>query len=776
MISSWRRTCARLSQMSGDEISTRLCQAVMKPLDLMAAKLGHDFSRVGSGSKTRGKFFFKPEELSDRIRLLKELVPQEVALTVCAAEEVCRHRLQLLGYTIDYGSEIDWHTDAVHGKRAPLKPAYKIRYLDFDEVGDHKVTWELNRHQHLVTLAKAWRFADERRVLSELLNQWYSWQRSNPYPLGINWSSSLEVALRSLSWLWVANLLAPSDPVPENFRSDLVAGLGLHGRHIECYLSRYFSPNTHLLGEAVALLFIGAGCPELEPAERWKITGWELVLEAAERQVRSDGVYFEQALHYHVYAVDLFLHARILAANAGLAIPLAFDAVIERMLEVIESISQAGPAEGFGDDDGGRLFNPQRNRSEHMTDPLALGAALYGRAQISSAAPLTEESIWLLGKRATEPVAEHKRPLGSKAFEAGGIYVMVSPSPSPQLMAIDAGPQGIGRCGHGHADALSVRLSVSGHRCLIDSGTGAYVCDTGDRNLFRGTAAHNTLRVDGQDQAVADGYFAWREPAHAECERWVKGDSFDFLAANHRGYRRLVDPVLHRRFIFNGKDGLWLVRDACEGHALHRLETFWHFAEEISLVQDDDAVVAVCDSAIFLVLYCAPARLWQKQIASSFVSPAYGQKNIAPLLTTSASLHLPVECGTLLVTGQPDSRGRFSAAGGQQSRNVSAYRYETGTADHLFFFAQQPGTWSLEPWSSDAEFMYCRSEGGQITRLILVAGRWAKMSDTVLVSHSRSVERWEWARRAGAVTTSSSDQEALEHLLGNEHEALGRIG
>ena len=78
--------------------------------------------------------------------------------------------------------------------------------------------------------------------------------------------------------------------------------------------------------------------------------------------------------------------------------------------------------------------------------------------------------------------------------------------------------------------------------------------------------------------------------------------------------------------------------------------------------------------------------------------------------------------------------------------------------------------------SSDAEFMYCRSEGGQITRLILVAGRWAKMSDTVLVSHSRSVERWEWARRAGAVITSSSDQEALEHLLGNEHEALGRIG
>ena len=51
--------------------------------------------------------------------------------------------------------DIDWHLDPVHGKRAPLDPWFKIPFLDFAVVGDHKVTWELNRHQHLVTLAKA---------------------------------------------------------------------------------------------------------------------------------------------------------------------------------------------------------------------------------------------------------------------------------------------------------------------------------------------------------------------------------------------------------------------------------------------------------------------------------------------------------------------------------------------------------------------------------------------------------------------------------------------
>jgi hypothetical protein len=46
------------------------------------------------------------------------------------------------------------------------------------------------------------------------------------------------------------------------------------------------------------------------------------------------------------------------------------------MLDVVAALAQAGPAEGFGDDDGGRLWNPRRNRTEQMTDPLALGAVI----------------------------------------------------------------------------------------------------------------------------------------------------------------------------------------------------------------------------------------------------------------------------------------------------------------------------------------------------------------------------------------------------------------
>jgi hypothetical protein len=310
--------------MTFDEISTRVRQEVSKRLDVTLCRIGLQPGRNGLRTPLRppGKFFFSTSELSQRVRLSRESLPREAAEIVTEAKEICGHRFRLLGYPdLNYGSDIDWHLDAVHGLRSPLIPWFRINFLDFAGIGDHKVTWELSRHQHLVTLAKAWLLTNEEAYAQEIVEQWNSWQRANPYPLGVNWASSLEVAFRSLSWIWLLHLLAECPVVPPNFRDDLVRGLALNGRHIERYLSTYFSPNTHLLGEAVALFFVGTLCPQIPSAEGWKRKGWKIVQEEVSRQVRPDGVYFEQSLYYHVYALDFFLHARLLASRNAMEIP-----------------------------------------------------------------------------------------------------------------------------------------------------------------------------------------------------------------------------------------------------------------------------------------------------------------------------------------------------------------------------------------------------------------------------------------------------------------------
>src|SRR5205085_9209226 len=247
----------RLQSMSAHEILDRAQQHFSARVDY----LRHKYAQPAVSppeliqSSQRGRFFFSPEAVPGLCALLRQRMPGQVKEIIAQAEKICDHRFDLLGYEdLDFGTPMNWHCDPVHGKVAPRKPWFKIHYLNFAEVGDSKIIWELNQHQHLVTLAKAYRLTGDEKFASELFRQWRHWHADNPYPIGINWASSLEVAFRSLSWLWTHHVLQGAPKLP-NFREEWLRGLALHGRHIERYLSTYFSPNTHLLGEGVALFF-----------------------------------------------------------------------------------------------------------------------------------------------------------------------------------------------------------------------------------------------------------------------------------------------------------------------------------------------------------------------------------------------------------------------------------------------------------------------------------------------------------------------------------------
>jgi hypothetical protein len=790
------KTLSRLSQMSWDERRTRLIQEVGKRVDLALYRTGllsHQHG-LGGAASPGGKFFFAHADLPHLASLVKARMGAEVETILREADDICHHRFRLLGYeNLDYGAEIDWHLDVVHGKRAPTRPWFKIDFLSFDEVGDHKVIWELNRHQHLVTLAKAWCFTDDERYAKEAQKQWYSWQKANPYPIGINWASSLEVAFRGLSWLWMLALL-PEFESETTFRADVIRALAINGRYIERNLSTYFSPNTHLLGEATALFFIGTMCPEIAGADRFRSTGWRILVHEAEQQVRPDGVYFEQSLYYHVYALDFFLHSRVLAALVDIKVPADFDRTLNNMLGVLSAISQAGPAEGFGDDDGGRVFNPRRNRSEHMTDPLALGAILFQREDLKSAACLTEEAIWLFGDEAGsffDKPSRVDREIENKSLTKGGIYVMASGHKTPQQLVIDAGPQGTGRSGHGHADALSVSLTAGGRRWLIDPGTFGYLCS--ERDVFRGTCAHNTLQVDGLHQAVPEGPFAWSSIPKVRCEKWIAGETFTYFAGSHSGYMRLDDPVLHRRYIFHLRDEFWLIRDHVEGKEAHNLEINWHFASDLQLEGTANTFIAMPKNASIrdddnddknarLVLVTTEGSGWTSRLVADYLSPVYGKRDPASSVHLGNYTRLPAEHATMLLSVSAlHEIGKLSRTGVKRTdgaESESAYRYDEGAKTHYMVFGDRQGSRSVqaklrsagEPaaavptragqWASDAEFLYFAVENGRIAHLILCEGSTVEISGKSVINHSSKIERFEWDGKTGKI--SSSDNAAAK--------------
>ena len=536
----------------------------------------------------------EPDHVAHCTALLRVHLPNEADTIIHEADNICRHEFHLLGYEkLDYGPNIDWHSDPVHGKRSPMTPWFKIDFLDVHAVGDHKVMWELNRHQHLVTLAKAWCLPEVESISVKWRSSGIRGKRqirirsASTGPARLKWASA---ACRGSGFvIWsphVRTSLFPSKPILRSLcdrRGDTSGGTcrRIFRRTLTSSAKRSRSSSS----AAYARRFLRRNAGETKAGELfWKNLNDKFVQTASTSSSRS----------ITMSTRSTFSCTRdILPSQSGLAIPELFDTALKKMLDVIQALSDVGPVEGFGDDDGGRVFNPRRNQLERMTDPLALGSVLYGRDKYRVAGPPKKRSGCSAIKPSRYPRSRFPSWLWHRrSFESGGIYLINDPEPCPQQLMIDAGPQGTGHSGHGHADALSVRLSFDGHRFLVDPGTYCYVSDGQERDWFRGTGAHNTLRVDNLDQSVPEGPFAWRSIPTVKAETWLNGQTFDFFVGSHNGYCRLPEPVLHRRSVFHVKAGMWFVRDSAEGQGPHLLESFWHFAPELEVREERGMVFA----------------------------------------------------------------------------------------------------------------------------------------------------------------------------------------
>jgi len=758
----------RFRPVTWDELTTRGSQELGKRLDLARRKLGFRFvpSSIPAPDPHMGRFFFSSLETPTLVSTMRQRFPEEIAQTVQRAEQICKHEFDLLGYKkIRFGPQIDWHSDLVHAKRAPQQPWFRIRYLDFAQVGDSKIIWELNRHQHLVTLAKAYRFTNDPRFAHELFDQWSDWQNRNPYPFGINWASNLEVAFRSLSWFWVRYLMADTSAAPQTFASQWSEALALSGRHLEKYLSTYFSPNTHLLGEGIALFFIGVLCAHLPHASLWKEKGWNIVTREAARQVRPDGMYFEQSLYYHVYALDFFLHSRILASKNNIPVPAELDDTLVKMLEFLASVSQAGPAARLGDDDGGRLFDPQRNSAASLLDPLSTGAALYKRPDFKAAAGgFREESLWLLGTQGLtdfDSLPSLNPPVRSAAFRESGIYVLADAESKAQMI-IDAGPQGSLSAGHGHADALNICFAAEGRELLIDPGTYCYVSADNSRNEFRGTAAHNTLRVDRVDQSPPAGPFSWKGLVETKTDLWVASEGFELFRGFHTGYSSRENPVIHRRDVFHLKSNFWFVRDVATGGGEHALDLFWHLAPDITLEKIGSSVFLLegRDGMRFALLSNEDSG-WTASLEKGWSSPVYGKKELAPLLGFHRKSCLPAELCSLFLPARQSVRDLGRLQTGRANSSVRAFTFVQPSKSHSIVFSDAPGPWHFAGIESDAKFACCTfdaAEGKRLRAFCLAEGSFLKWNGASIFAAEGPVLSHEWTDATSPTNGPAKDR------------------
>jgi hypothetical protein len=647
----------KIKQLSLDEIRVRASQklaafserhagsSLPRPERILRNFSGTDYFR----RQRPFKFFqaFKDPEATRSV--LKSRFAEETVIR--KANDIQNGRFDLLGIkALDFGTPPDWHLEPRSGKKTPLVHWSKLDYLDAEVAGDKKIVWELNRHQYFMTLGRAYWLTGDEAYAETFTRHLSSWMDQNPPKLGINWASSLEVSFRAISWLWAFHFFKHA-LTPELLIRALQY-LHVHGRHLETYLSTYFSPNTHLTGEALGLYYLGTVLPEFPDSARWRSLGADILIAQLPIHVRPDGVYFEQTSYYHRYTTDFYVHFLLLARmNDEVLSPVVEKSLIKLLDHLMYITRPDGLTPLFGDDDGGRLAMLSENRPNDFSSTLSTGAALLDRADYKFVArELSEETLWLLGPEGCDSFdsSDAFTPENeSVAFEDGGYYVMRDGwTDKSNYLLFDCGPHGQANCGHAHADALSFEVSVKGETLLVDPGTYTYTGSQQERDWFRGSAAHNTLMLDGLSSSLGSGPFSWHTIAKCRTLNWISRPRFDYVSGTHDGY-----PASHVRSILFLKGDYWVICDRVKVAKNSDLALRFHAAEGAEVYQDrhGNPVLRGANVGLSVVVKGLKGE-WKQE--EGWVSDCYAKRERAPVLSYSAQLS-PGE-STLITVLAPD--------------------------------------------------------------------------------------------------------------------------
>jgi hypothetical protein len=703
-------------------------------------------------------------------RTIRARFPDAAADAVRRADAIADGRLDLLGYRDlrftpvaspgagqsaldDSGvvraasSAIDWHRDPVHDRVAPALFWSEVPYLD-PACGDHKIIWELNRHQHFLALGRAWWLAGHRPARATFVAHLASWMDANPPLVGINWASMLELGLRSLSWMWALEFFVepaagldqpdspPSDAHP--WLVDLLLGLDRQLQLVEQNLSTYFSPNTHLLGEALALYVAGRTLPELRRAPARAQLGRRILIEEMARQICPDGGHVERSFHYHRYTLDFYLLALAVARLTG-DDTRPFAEAARRLARFARIIADdRGHLARIGDDDGGQLFPICGRDSADASDSLALSACLLGDPSLA-VGPVPEEAMWMSGRGAMADSGRTAVAIPSTTLGDSG-YTICRTARGDHLV-FDTGPHGYLNGGHAHADALSVTLTVSGRPLLVDAGTACYTIDAARRDRFRSTRLHNTLILDGREQSEPAGPFHWARTTAASRLTWHTSPALDYVEGAHEGYA----PLVHRRAVLS-RPGCWIVADRVLGAGDHQAEVHWHLDPRWTVAAGGDGWLRADDGS--------GDPVWIRSLEGEFaivrgsdaggepdlgwVAPAYGHVRPSTTLRLVRRGAAPFALVTVVLEAKerPSIEALTVQVDGAADRAPVALRLIDGeVSDTVVFGLPTPCSDARSDTSgarrlivagdleTDAALLWCRSHAaGTDTRLTIVDG------------------------------------------------------
>lgn len=391
---------------------------------------------------------------------------------------------------------------------------------DWNDARESKL-WLYQLHYHDDLIAEG---APERALLHD---RWIGrWIQENPPGDGNGWEP-YPLSIRIVRWIQWA--LAGGRITPEAVHS-----LAVQTRYLRDSLEHHLLGN-HLFANAKALVFAGLYFEGSE-ADGWLQRGTELVARELREQVLADGGHFERSPMYHCLFLEDLLDLANLIGGLEHALPARRRELPDELRETIARM---------------------RRWMRVMLHPDG-SIPFFNDAAFGMAAAPDELEAYARRLECGPGIAPGD---GLVALPESG-YVRLQAGPAVVICDVgELGPRYL--VGHAHADTLSFEASFFGERWFVNSGTSLYG-ESAERLRQRGTAAHNTIEVDGADSSEVWSGFRVARRARPLDLSFTDEDGVLTLRCSHDGYERLPGRVRHSRE-WRLDDGSLSIVDRLEG-------------------------------------------------------------------------------------------------------------------------------------------------------------------------------------------------------------------
>ena len=542
--------------------------------------------------------------LGDVTEGVSQVREEERFIIIEAADQTLAHEFDYLGSGRVQMPNIKWHEDFKSGN-SWKKGVYYLKQRQSTVKGaDIKVPWELSRGHHLLWLGEAYILTKDERYAKEVIEEVKDWWNENPFMYSVNWTCTMDVAIRAVNWLYAVAMVIDSPAVNEAFIQKFYKSLYQHGWFIFNHFERTIPySNNHLFSDIAGLLYLTLLFKETKKGKKWLNYTISALYEEIRCQVLPSGVHYERSVSYHRLMTEMVVSSVFLLKRCDIIIPADIEYRAGSMLSYIASYTKQNHLSPLVEDNDDGRFLPFVRRDFRQHDYLL---------DVGSAEMLVIANGVLPISFKKEKESVIYPDAGHAILKKDEVYLFVT---NGEQSSYDNGRKTVGT--HTHNDKLSFELALGPDDIIIDPGAYIYTPQPEKSNEFRSTLKHNTVVVDGEEQNIITPKNVFQVTKNS------RATQLDLLSdvCMVGEYKTFEGGLNHHRRFDVGENAVEIIDQLSKAGTGHSAALSFHLAPQVKAQIDGNEVVL--ESKNYIINLSFDNNL-EPELIEDTVSPTYG--------------------------------------------------------------------------------------------------------------------------------------------------------